>query len=370
VRSTEGHHWLALDHVRAIAALMVFCWHFLHGFTGIPIPFQGVPAVFPLALLDEGHVGVALFMVLSGYLFAKLLNGKDVAYLPFFWNRFLRLFPLLAFTIVLVGIVNYLKFPTFNLAAYARDIASGVLLPTLPNGGWSLTVEAHFYLLLPFLLIAARRWQWAPLVLLAMAIALRSALWQHFGEIQYLSYYTLVGRIDQFLLGIVAFQYRDSLKRRHLTALVTVTVFSGFYAWFDLSGGFFQLGGRYPSPSPLWIVLPTAQAVAFAVLIAYYDTSYLPKDRGVSWFLGKIGAYSYSIYLLHPFVVFNLPLIINKRLMDLSNIYVATAWAAACFCGMVVVGSASYHLIEKPFLRYRLRYVRERQPSELAYEAA
>jgi len=29
-----------------------------------------------MALLDEGHTGVALFMTLSGYLFAKLLDGK------------------------------------------------------------------------------------------------------------------------------------------------------------------------------------------------------------------------------------------------------------------------------------------------------
>lgn len=135
MRSSDGHHWIALDHIRAIAALLVFSWHFLHWDSGVPIPFGGAPAIFPIAIFDEGHTGVSLFMVLSGYLFAKLLDGKDVDYLPFFWNRALRLLPLLIFALALSGIVNYLQFgPAFNLTAYLESIGEGLVLPTLPNG--------------------------------------------------------------------------------------------------------------------------------------------------------------------------------------------------------------------------------------------
>jgi len=83
---------------------MVFAWHFTHAWYGYPIPFEYVPAIFPLALLDEGHTGVALFMTLSGYLFAKLLDGKTIDYAAFLWNRALRLFPLLGVVVVIVGI--------------------------------------------------------------------------------------------------------------------------------------------------------------------------------------------------------------------------------------------------------------------------
>ena len=54
---------------------MVFAWHFTHA-GGYPVPLEYSPNAFPLAIFDEGHTGVALFMTLSGYLFAKLLDGK------------------------------------------------------------------------------------------------------------------------------------------------------------------------------------------------------------------------------------------------------------------------------------------------------
>jgi hypothetical protein len=60
MRSSTGQHFVGLDHVRALAAFMVVVWHFSHRFTGVPVPFNQAPL---LGFLDEGHVGVALFMV-------------------------------------------------------------------------------------------------------------------------------------------------------------------------------------------------------------------------------------------------------------------------------------------------------------------
>jgi peptidoglycan/LPS O-acetylase OafA/YrhL len=90
MRSSSGVHCIALDHVRAFAVLMVFAWHFTHGTNGYPVPFHYVPSLFPFALFDEGHTSVALFMTLSGYLFALLLAGKSIRYKTFLKNRTLR----------------------------------------------------------------------------------------------------------------------------------------------------------------------------------------------------------------------------------------------------------------------------------------
>jgi peptidoglycan/LPS O-acetylase OafA/YrhL len=47
-------------------------------------------------------------MTLSGYLFAKLLDGKEVNYRNFFWNRAVRLLPLLAVVVVLAVLDKHL----------------------------------------------------------------------------------------------------------------------------------------------------------------------------------------------------------------------------------------------------------------------
>lgn len=76
MKSSSNQYFIGLDHIRALAAYLVFCWHFLHWSKGSPIPFSYDAYVPFLSLVNEGHIGVSIFMVLSGYLFAKILNNK------------------------------------------------------------------------------------------------------------------------------------------------------------------------------------------------------------------------------------------------------------------------------------------------------
>lgn len=103
MKSTDGAYYVGLNHVRALAAFVVFTWHFNHVNGG---QYAG-PGFFVASLLTEGHTGVAIFMTLSGYLFAKLLDGKRVDYKSFIWNRLIRLLPLLCLVIAIAGIVKY-----------------------------------------------------------------------------------------------------------------------------------------------------------------------------------------------------------------------------------------------------------------------
>ena len=318
--------------------------------------FEGAPAIFPLALLDEGHTGVALFMTLSGYLFAKLLDGKRVDYGPFFWNRLLRLAPLLLLVAVLFDGFQWAS-GDFRPLHWIKTMVSGLVLPTWPNGGWSITTEMHFYLLLPFLVWASLKWRWAAIATIALTISLRAALFVHFGDVQYLAYWTIIGHVDQFVLGIFAFRHRDLMRKRHVLAILVALAFMVFWYRFDVVGGFYGT-----IRSPVWIILSTIEAVTYGCLIAYYDTSYTPKVTGISGLIGQAGAYSYSIYLLHPFVVFQASAFIDTHIMRLSNFYVASLWAALFFAAMVPVGWLSFKYIESPFLRHRRLYVR--RPAE------
>jgi peptidoglycan/LPS O-acetylase OafA/YrhL len=358
MKSSTGAHFIALDHIRALAAFMVFTWHFTHvahPTIGYPVPYNYVPTVFPLAILDEGHTGVALFMTLSGYLFAKLLDGQSIQYTAFLWNRAVRLLPLLLVVIVVVGIKH--AFAGNSLLSYTFVIAKGILYPSLPNGGWSITVEAHFYAILPLFLWMLRKSKLLPLSIIVAAIALRLVLHQQRGEIQTLAYWTIVGRIDQFALGMLVYQFRSYLAHRHVLAAIIGMAFVAIYWLFDYAGGF-HCSPSYPSPSYLWIFLPTIEGLAYAIGIAWYDNSFAPSATGVSKFIGHLGEYSYSIYLLHFFVVVLAARFVNEQIMDISNFYLACLWSVIFFASMIVPGYLSFRFIESPFLRLRKRYVK------------
>jgi peptidoglycan/LPS O-acetylase OafA/YrhL len=345
MRSSTGQHFVGLDHVRALAAFMVVTWHFSHKFTGVPVPFNQAPL---LGFLDEGHAGVALFMTLSGYLFAKLIDGRPIYFGAFLWNRALRLLPLLVIAMFLVGLRDYRS----NPGEFVDILVRGLIFPSLPNGGWSLTAEAHFYLLLPLLLWASARWAKAPLAMVVGALSVRLAIFALGHNVQDAAYWTIVGRLDQFAFGIFCFYHRAAVTGR-IAALALVAAFA-FYAVFDAAGGFYHMPVDWP-----WIVIPTFEGAAFGAMIAWYDGH---PFRPQSWFMRfvqKAGEYSYSIYLLHFFAVFGIATLVDAYVVPLTNLYIALPFAALFFVAMVGIGHLSYVFIEAPPLKFRRKYLRE-----------
>jgi peptidoglycan/LPS O-acetylase OafA/YrhL len=178
MRSTDGIYYSRLDHVRAVAAYLAFVWHFLHMTPQFPVPYASQP-VFPFALLDEGHTGVALFMTLSGYLFAKLTGDHRIDFSCFLWSRAVRLGPLLVVVIAAWILIEWFIGSPIPMS----DIVGGFLYPTWPFGTWSIAIELHFYLLFPLLLFLFRRH--GPFVLL------RHLCWEQQGS------------ADNFLLALI-----------------------------------------------------------------------------------------------------------------------------------------------------------------------
>jgi peptidoglycan/LPS O-acetylase OafA/YrhL len=317
----------------------VVVWHFAHSETGYPVPFGQAPTI---GLLDEGHCGVALFMCLSGYLFAKLIDGRKILFWSFLWNRALRLLPLLLLVIAVYGVLNRRADP----ASYLKMVIGGAILPQLPNGGWSITCEAHFYVLLPLLLWGSRQWKWAPLLVIGVAILFRVTLYGAGFDIKTLAYFTIIGRVDQFAIGVFFYSCRPPAWLAALLGAVLI----GFYAWFDVHGGFYH----FPNPA-IWIAVPTIEALGFAAFVAWYDQR---AFRNL-WFLRKAGEYSYSIYLLHFFFVFGAADFVNRHVIRLTSTYAVIPWAILFFAFMTVLGHFSYVWIERPFLRFRTRYIKE-----------
>ena len=63
-----------------------------------------------------------------------------------------------------------------------------------------------------------------------------------------------------------------------------------------------------------------------AIGIAWHDNSFVHLESGLSKFVGRLGEYSYSIYLLHFFVVFEVARFIHEQIMNISNFYLACLW--------------------------------------------
>jgi peptidoglycan/LPS O-acetylase OafA/YrhL len=350
MRSSSGEYYVSLDHVRALAAFLVFVWHFNH--------FQGgnqqSPLLFPLSILTEGHTGVSIFLTLSGFLFAKLLADKRIVYKLFFWNRALRLFPLL---IVMLALQWMLSAPDRSLYFdFFERIMRGIVYPSLPNGGWSITVEMHFYLLLPVLLTIFLRKNiiYSILILLSLLI-IRYVEYRLGGNLQSLAYFTIFGRIDQFVLGILVFRYKDNIPSTKLFGFFATFSFLAYFYYFDLKGGYY---GSFPNGPQtwIWIFQLTVEGFFYALLIAWYDKKEIPGNR-LSKFVSKIGQYSYSIYLLHFFVVFSfIPGFIDNNIFDISNSYVKLIAGILLFILFLPIAWFSYNLIEKPFLKFRKSY--------------
>lgn len=350
MRASSGEHYVGLEHVRGLAAFLVFVWHFLHINSGHLVGLTGTFTTPVGPLLSQGHTGVALFMVLSGYLFAKLTSGRDIICGSFLWNRIIRLLPLVA----LLTIARPLYWVAIGDWHKLTDLIAD---PPFPKGSWSIWVELQFYLLFPFVLMIEGRFRGALPFILAVSMMIRVAAWSVMlpEDFWWYSYHTLLGRFDQFLLGIMFARFGDRLAGKHLWAALVAGGFMSFwyaFAWF---------GGQYEfSERALWIILPTIEGATFAFLVSWYDHSFRFRNAGISAVFAKVGEVSYSIYLLHFYVVFRASEFINANVMPLTNFYVMLAWAIVCFVPVVLLSWVSYATVETSLMRFRTRYVREK----------
>lgn len=365
MRSTSGQHFSRLDHLRALAAYLVFVWHFLHMTPDYPVPYASQP-VFPLALFDEGHTGVALFMTLSGYLFAKLVGDSAVDFPNFLWNRAMRLAPLLAVCLAAWFVIGRLTGEPIPVS----DLVGGFLLPTWPRGAWSISIELHFYLMFPLLLMLVRRQgPGALMMVIAGALFLRLYWWMTFGEVQHIAYWTIFGRIDQFVFGMM-FAYATMsgvLRRSALNVVTAISMLSFLIIWtqFDAMGGFNNRDGS-PSTHPIWIVIPTIEAITYGALIAWYDGASFHIPAALDRALTRVGEWSISIYLLHFFPIIAMRHAFWGRTGTASDFYIAWPIATLAFIAFLPVAAMSYSFFEKRFLAFRKPYLRERRAAAYA----
>ncbi|MFW5733605.1 MAG: acyltransferase family protein [Oceanidesulfovibrio sp.] len=364
-----------LDHLRAAAALLIF---FYHGFQLFSAPLEygrswsmglWLHTDNPLlALLVEGHTAVAIFFVMSGFILTRgalphLGQGKRLLHGPFILNRILRTYPLYIF-LLLLGAYTHLDLFTL------RGLVQTVLpLYNLPGAleldwftaiFWAVAVLFQFYLLFPFVVRFLHKQGTRPLwLMMAAFMAGRFACLAMGAGARDLAYLTLVGRMDQFLLGMLAAVVYASLDERRMRRLAW-SLIPALGATIAAVYVFHRLGG-WPAEAWWKLLWVTAEGALWAwVMLAYIAAGDSWKkgrlSRGLSW----LGRLSFSIFLIHLVVM----AIINKlswHLHPTGNGYI-DAFATTALAALPITLAAAmlaHHGIERPFLGLRMRYFSE-----------
>jgi peptidoglycan/LPS O-acetylase OafA/YrhL len=138
-----------LTFFRFIAASIVVVFHF-----GRDIPG------FTAALLPGPHM-VTFFFVLSGFVMGISYLNREISSRSYWWARTARIMPIYFLAIFLVVAISYLQEKEINkLSLFLNLSLLQSWFPPHPrsiNGpGWSISVEAFFYLAFPFLLYGIR----------------------------------------------------------------------------------------------------------------------------------------------------------------------------------------------------------------------
>jgi peptidoglycan/LPS O-acetylase OafA/YrhL len=366
VRSKNIAYLPAVDHIRGFAALLIL---FYHGVTLIsyelihaqPFTFEHwLSATNVLtAPIIEGHSAVALFMVLSGFIFTVGTYGQEIRYTAFIKNRLLRTYPLF----LLMLFVGISAFPErFELSSFLQTLfflgnTNGALSAgNFTTMFWAVAVEWQFYLVFPFLLTVTNNSGARVLIAMILVfILLRCFAYLEGALIRDLSYWTIIGRMDQFLIGMLsAILYLRHFRQGRLFDLVFVAALAGVLVILY----FFNRAGGWPENSAWKIVWPTIEAMIWAPFILGYLSIARRVPAGISRLFSSLGVISYSIYLIH-FLLVDLCIRQEWALTIFESRPVLNAFlttAVIILPLVLIISSLTYYAIERPFLALRVKY--------------
>jgi peptidoglycan/LPS O-acetylase OafA/YrhL len=308
-------------------------------------------------------LGVLAFFVLSGFLITWLLLKEEERYGEislklFYIRRSLRIFPafycywfLLNSALLLVG--RQVVIPQAVCAAfYVNNYYQAIFGD--PSTGlshtWSLGIEEQFYVLWPMTFLFLKRNR-SRMWFLVAAIA---AVWVYREVLVFLVhmnqgyiYEAFDARADHLLIGcLLAVVLRD----RAFGLLWERLCWSPWFPVLTAAGLFLSaaLANRYGTmyrDAVGFIVDPLLVAILIVQTVAHRSTG---LGVALNWgWMRYLGSISYSIYLYQQIVIG------PAKSFTTSTHWLALPASMAC---VVIVASASYWIVEKPFLRLKGRF--------------
>jgi peptidoglycan/LPS O-acetylase OafA/YrhL len=310
--------------------------------------------------LPDGHFGVEVFFVISGFLITYLLFQErekrgNINLKEFYIRRVLRIFPAYFCYLAVVFIITFITAAKLSLIDWLSSLSFTVNYakpPWIIGHLWSLSVEEQFYLIWPLLLvILSHSNRFTPkriLVLLSIPI-FSSPIFRIIGYIHpdfiafgKHSFFTCwdslaIGCLLAVLLCSFGFEIERFVKKYpygfFIAGLALIII--------PLVATRLQVLGILTVPFTI-----TCNAIGVALLIAL-SLIYPKKFKILDYRpLAFIGVTSYSIYLWQQlFCASPSTYGLNKSLFFMNfPLWIVSALAAAFL---------SYHSIEKPFLRLK-----------------
>jgi peptidoglycan/LPS O-acetylase OafA/YrhL len=371
--ASRSLHIPSLDGIRACAVMLVFASHAL--------------AQASLTGVLPGEFGVTTFFFLSGYLITTLLRLEHeqtgaISFRAFYLRRVLRIFPPFYLALVVATVLWFVgglpKGPPFELGGVAAQALFLTNYYIIQHGWWtglapgtwifwSLAVEEHFYLGFPLLYLVLLRFvrgrgRQALILagLCAVVLAWRLLLVLALGAGKDRTYVATDTRIDSILFGCILGVFANPvLDRTRIDAgiwkfVLVPLALVGLLVSFVIRDPWFQQTVAYTLQGiclfPLFIA-----AVRFPLWGPFEILNLAP--------VRFIGVVSYSIYLVHPSVLYGVAQWTGAFLPPLAQGAIALALTIAIAYGISVA-------IERPAARLRRRLSRALVPARPAVAAA
>lgn len=333
-----------IDGLRAVSVTIVIIYH------------------FGLGVLPGGFVGVDVFFVISGFLITSIIARESdenrFSFLTFYERRIRRIFPALIVMLVVTSLAASVILLPEDFSQFGRVLAWTPLFGSnfvLMNRGdyfdpaagtrpllhtWSLGVEEQFYIVFPWLLIAARNFRVnriglvAGVSALSLAVSIISAVlgWDK-------SFFLLSSRFWELGAGSLLALSQPKFRETAPYWLATIGLAAIIVSCFALNE---------TMEVPGWVVLP---AVLGAVGVILGGGGFASRLLATRPFVA-LGRISYPMYLWHwPLIVF---------VMYVTSRPLGIASAAMIFAVTVSLSYVTLVFVEAP-IRSRLWFKERRR---------